>query len=77
MTAIFNATKAHSRNLASFVFIYKSLMAIQKFVRGREENGHSFLAGLVGGYMVFGENNNINNQIVLYLFSRVLVGLPK
>ncbi|CAG8636651.1 8187_t:CDS:2, partial [Acaulospora morrowiae] len=42
-----------------------------------EHNSHSFIAGLVGGYYVFGENNNINQQIVLYVFARIMIGLAK
>ncbi|KAF7727619.1 hypothetical protein EC973_007380 [Apophysomyces ossiformis] len=75
---IFKATKQHAKNLGTFATIYQSLMYIQKKLNGDKEAGyHSFLAGLVGGYYVFGENNNINQQIVLYLFSRVVMALVK
>ncbi|KAI9228584.1 MAG: peroxisomal membrane protein 4-like protein [Piptocephalis tieghemiana] len=75
---IFKATKTHSRNLAFFVTIYKSLMLLQKHLAGDKElSFHSFLAGLIGGYLVFGEDNSINQQMILYLFSRVMVGLVK
>ncbi|RUS16028.1 Tim17/Tim22/Tim23/Pmp24 family-domain-containing protein [Endogone sp. FLAS-F59071] len=115
---IYKATKQHATNLGSFVFIYKTLMLLQKKANGdKQANIHPFLAGLIGGYIVFGENNNINNQvirmegrnysfcsrvrrgrhssiarvlltffslfniiiaqIVLYLFSRIMVGLAK
>jgi peroxisomal membrane protein 4 len=78
---ILRATQQHSRNLMKFVFIYKSLMVLIRRARSSkvpvERSYDSFLAGTVGGAIVFGENNNINNQIVLYLFSRILVGLAK
>jgi peroxisomal membrane protein 4 len=74
---ILKATYFHSRNLACFVFIYKTLMALQKHIRGKEDKQDPFVAGFIGGYIIFGENNNINNQIVLYLFSRILVGFAK
>ncbi|KAJ1922381.1 hypothetical protein IWQ60_006572 [Tieghemiomyces parasiticus] len=75
---VFKATRAHAQNLGAFVTIYKSLMfALRKLSGNKEASHHSFLAGLVGGYVVFGENNNINNQIVMYLFSRVAIGLAK
>jgi peroxisomal membrane protein 4 len=74
---VLEATYKHSRNLAFFVTIYKSLMALQRFIRGKEASSDSFFAGLIGGYIIFGDNNNINMQIVLYLFSRILVGLAK
>ncbi|KAJ3333708.1 Peroxisomal membrane protein 4 [Blyttiomyces sp. JEL0837] len=77
MKFILKATYQHSRNLAVFVTIYKSLMALQRLIKGKENSGDSFVAGLVGGYIVFGEDNNINQQIVLYLFSRIMVGIAK
>ncbi|CAM0140563.1 hypothetical protein VKS41_006582 [Umbelopsis sp. WA50703] len=75
---IFNATKQHAKNLGLFVTIYKTLLLVQKKMNGGKQlDVHSFFAGIVGGYYVFGTNNNINQQIVLYLFSRVLIGLAK
>ena len=38
---------------------------------------HAFIAGGVGGYFVWGRYNSLNQQILLYLTSRVLVGLWK
>ncbi|KAI8873907.1 peroxisomal membrane protein 4 [Ramicandelaber brevisporus] len=75
---ILDATKAHAKNLAFFVTIYKTLMYLLRNINGGiEHSTHSFLAGLVGGYCVFGENTNLNQQIVLYVFSRVVIGLAK
>lgn len=42
-----------------------------------EEPIHSFLAGAIGGYFVWGRYSSVNYQIVLYLTSRILVGLWK
>jgi hypothetical protein len=45
---------------------------------GHPENVfHSFVAGAVGGYLIWGRYSSVNYQIVLYLTSRVLVGLGK
>ncbi|KAJ3294384.1 Peroxisomal membrane protein 4 [Borealophlyctis nickersoniae] len=74
---IFKATYQHSRNLAFFVTIYKTLLAAQRIIKGKEHNFDAFFAGLIGGYIVFGKNNNVNMQIVLYLFSRIMVGAAK
>ncbi|KAJ3220701.1 Peroxisomal membrane protein 4 [Chytriomyces hyalinus] len=74
---IMKATYQHSRNLALFVTLYKTLMVVQRRVKGKEDGFDSFFAGLVGGYFVFGEDNNINQQINMYLLSRVSVGLAK
>ncbi|RUS29507.1 Tim17/Tim22/Tim23/Pmp24 family-domain-containing protein [Jimgerdemannia flammicorona] len=61
---IYKATKQHAKNLGSFVFIYKTLMLLQKKANAdKEANLHPFIAGVIGGYIVFGENNNINNQV--------------
>jgi len=60
---IFDATKTHSLNLGRFVFIYKSLMAAQKYIHQKEQSHHAFVAGLIGGYFVFGEYSNINYQV--------------
>eukprot|EP00127_Corallochytrium_limacisporum_P005716 Clim_evm95s210 gene=Clim_evmTU95s210 len=74
---IFRATKQHARNLGTFVFIYKTLNLALRKVTGVEkmQEWHPFVAGLIGGYYVFGENNNVNNQINMYLFSRIIFGL--
>ncbi|KAJ3220264.1 Peroxisomal membrane protein 4 [Dinochytrium kinnereticum] len=74
---IFKATYQHSRNLALFVTIYKSLMAALRHLKGKEDDADAFVAGLVGGYIIFGKDNNINQQIVLYLFSRIMMGIAK
>ncbi|KAJ3415999.1 hypothetical protein HDV05_003596 [Chytridiales sp. JEL 0842] len=74
---VFKATYQHSRNLAFFVTIYKSLMLLQRVIKGKEDGADPFVAGLIGGYIIFGEDNNINQQIVLYLFSRISMGLAK
>lgn len=60
---VLKATKQHARNLAFFATIYKTLLIVQRRMHGKERPLDSFLAGLVGGYMVFGENNNVNQQV--------------
>jgi hypothetical protein len=70
---IFQATYTHSKNLAVFVFIYKSLMALQKSLNGGHElSSHSFWSGLIGGYFVFGKYSNVNYQVLLLLLIRLL-----
>ena len=75
MKTILKLTYQHSRNLAFFVTIYKSLLLAQKKLKGYEHHTDSLIAGVIGGYLIFGENNPVNNQIVLYLFSRIMTGL--
>ena len=38
---------------------------------------HSLIAGATGGYIIWGRYSSVNHQIVLYLASRILVGLSK
>jgi len=74
---IWEATYTHSRNLALFVFTYKSLTALLREMESKPKEYHSFVAALIGGYLVFGKYNKVNEQINLYLLSRVLYGLAK
>ncbi|KAL3842191.1 hypothetical protein ACJMK2_020233 [Sinanodonta woodiana] len=74
---IIEATFTHSKNLALFVFIYKSLMSLMEQIQFKREQYHPFLAAFLGGYLIFGKYNKVNEQINLYVFSRVLYGLAK
>ncbi|KAA1468562.1 peroxisomal membrane protein 4 [Dentipellis sp. KUC8613] len=70
---IFKATKSHALNLAKFVALYKTFLLLQKRMNGgKERSPDTFFAGLLGGYIVFGDRNAINEQIVLYVCSRVV-----
>lgn len=70
---IIKATRTHATSLATFVTIYKLILLIQRRANGgKEKKADSFIAGLIGGYFVFGNRNAINEQIVLYVASRVL-----
>lgn len=61
---IFKATKQHAKNLGTFATIYKAAMFALKRLNGNKEADiHPFIAGLLGGYYVFGENNSINQQV--------------
>ncbi|XP_036683297.1 peroxisomal membrane protein 4 isoform X1 [Balaenoptera musculus] len=73
--AILQATYTHSRNLASFVFTYKGLCALQSHLQGETYQVHSFVAAFLGGVLVFGNNSSINSQINMYLMSRLLFAL--
>jgi len=73
LKSIFRATKLHATNLCKFVTIYKALLLLQRKLNGgKERTQDTFFAGLFGGYLVFGERNAINEQIVLYVCSRVV-----
>jgi hypothetical protein len=46
---------------------------------GKERHYDAFLAGLLGGYVVFGRDihNSVSQQIVIYVFARVCLALAK
>lgn len=70
---VYRATRQHAVNLARFVTLYKTLLLVQKKANGgKEKRADTFLAGLIGGYLVFGDRTAINEQIVLYVCSRVM-----
>jgi Tim17/Tim22/Tim23/Pmp24 family len=77
---VLKATTQHSRNLATFVTIYKGTMyLLRRANSGKEREADSFVAGLLGGYMVFGRGSqsSVNQQIVIYVFARVALALAK
>jgi peroxisomal membrane protein 4 len=81
LLAIFKATKLHAFNLAKFAFLYKTSMLAMKNVNGKEQSIHPFIAGLFGGYWVFGHGkaafSSVSQQIVIYVFARVVLGMAK
>jgi hypothetical protein len=63
---IYRATKQHALNLAKFVSIYKTLLLLQKKTNGgKQRSADTFIAGLLGGYVVFGNRNAVNEQASL------------
>ncbi|KAJ2968199.1 hypothetical protein NQ176_g9296 [Zarea fungicola] len=78
---VFRATKKHASNLARFATIYKlSMLALKRFgpTPGKEGPLDSFFAGLLGGYIVFGQRSprtgkisSVSQQIVIYIFALV------
>lgn len=64
MRVIYRATRQHAFNLAKFVTLYKTILLLQrKANNGKERNSDTFIAGLIGGYFVFGERNAVNEQV--------------
>lgn len=67
---VLKATRQHARNLATFSVIYKSTMlALQRLAPGgtrKEGQYDSFVAGLLGGYVVFGRSrSSVTQQVTL------------
>ncbi|KAL4784690.1 Tim17/Tim22/Tim23/Pmp24 family-domain-containing protein [Aspergillus varians] len=79
---VLKATRQHARNLAVFCLIYKTSMLTLRNINpagvGKERQYDSFFAGLMGGYAVFGRHkSSITQQIVIYIFARVVLGFAK
>lgn len=78
---ILKATFQHARNLATFATVYKSVLLLLRTTstKGTESSPHTFVAGLIGGYMVFGRGiqSSVNQQIVIYVFARVVLALAR
>ncbi|KAL2019475.1 hypothetical protein VTK56DRAFT_9591 [Thermocarpiscus australiensis] len=84
---VFRATRTHARNLAKFATIYKATCLLLKHygaTPGKEGPYDSFIAGLLGGYVVFGQRSkrsgrisSVNQQIVIYVFARVALALAR
>jgi len=82
---VLKATRTHARNLATFAVIYKAMMLVLRHSAPlsssprKEASYDTLLAGLIGGYTVFGRGiqSSVNQQIVIYVFARVVLGLAK
>lgn len=68
---ILRATKQHALNLGTFTPLYKFItIALRRLFeavggKGDVPKWHSLVAGLVGGYVVFGERTPVNEQVSL------------
>ncbi|KOS16969.1 Peroxisomal membrane protein 4 [Escovopsis weberi] len=83
---VLRATRKHATNLAKFASIYKTVMLLLKHfgpTPGKEGPYDPFFAGLLGGYLVFGQRSkkgnisSISQQIVIYIFARVVLALAR
>ncbi|KAG7402194.1 Peroxisomal membrane protein 4 [Phytophthora boehmeriae] len=86
LSGVVRLTFEHSKNLALFVGIYKTVLLL---LRTHQKHGlglpvtaplgrpgahwHAAVAGGIGGYLVGGCYSSVNFQIIMYLMSRVLI----
>ncbi|KAI0483372.1 Tim17/Tim22/Tim23/Pmp24 family-domain-containing protein, partial [Xylariaceae sp. FL0804] len=85
LALVLRATRTHARNLATFAALYKGArFALKHYgpTPGKEGHYDSLLAGLLGGYVVFGGRSprsgkvsSVNQQICVYVFARVVLAL--
>jgi hypothetical protein len=78
---VLRATRMHARNLGLFALVYKLSMQLLRSTRSTPLEHHydAFIAGLAGGYLVFGRtiHNSVSQQIVIYVFARVMLAVAK
>jgi len=77
---VFKATRQHARNLGLFALVYKACLIILRMTNDGAKNRSidPFLAGAAGGYYVFGKHkSSVSQQIVTYVFARVMLGAGK
>ncbi|RDW60234.1 peroxisomal membrane protein 24 [Coleophoma crateriformis] len=81
---IYRATRTHAQNLAKYATIYKTTMMLLKHfggTPGKEGRYDTLIAGLLGGYVVFGRRSkhghisSVSKQIVIFVFARVCLSL--
>lgn len=61
---IIKATRMHSFNLMKFASLYKFLQIVLRRTNGgKARSMDSFIAGIVGGWVVFGERTAVNEQV--------------
>ncbi|KAI2602349.1 peroxisomal membrane protein 4 [Hypoxylon sp. NC1633] len=86
LSLVLRATRTHARNLARFAFVYKLTCYVLKHhgaTPGKEGRYDALVAGLLGGYLVFGGRSrhgripSVNQQIVVYVFARVVLALAR
>ncbi len=39
------------------------MLAVMRLIEGKSQPIHSAIAGFVGGYLIWGENNKVNSQV--------------
>jgi len=86
VSLIFAATRKHAANLAKYATVYKVTMLLLKRMGatpGKEGPYDTLFAGMLGGYLVFGQRSkkghvsSVSKQIVIFVFARACLSLAK
>ena len=67
-------TFQHGSKLAKYVALYKLTLALLRRISKGTRKWHFFIAGCLCGYYIFKNRTPIDQQLILYLLSRNLVG---
>lgn len=79
-------TVEHATKLARFAAIYKTILFLLKFIHPWSKHNvighpqhlwHASVAGAIGGYYSWGDSTSVNQQMLLYLSSRILLATWK
>lgn len=62
---IIQATRQHSVRLCTYVAIYKTCLLILRdlFHEGKQSSADPFIAGMLGGWYMFGDRTPVNEQV--------------
>lgn len=72
---ILKMTAEHSLRLGAFVLVYKTVQLLLRKLEGKNTAVHNFIAGILGSYVINLDGDTpVNQQITLYIISRVVLG---
>mmetsp|Transcript_19309 Transcript_19309/g.31620 ORF Transcript_19309/g.31620 Transcript_19309/m.31620 type:complete len:193 (+) Transcript_19309:133-711(+) len=67
----------HAKGLSLFAVIYKGVTCLLRHAFGTDSLAWTMIGGFIGGALIFGGETAVNQQIVLYLFSRVATAIGR
>lgn len=72
---ILTATRQHASRLGMYVALYKTVMIVLRdlFHNGKQSPNDSFIAGLIGGWYMFGERTPVNEQVRIELLTQIVL----
>jgi len=76
LALIVKLTRQHAVNLGCYAALYKLILYLESKLH-KETSSDSLIAGLIGGYLIFGDGSPVSQQINLYVFGRVAMALAK
>eukprot|EP00667_Euglena_gracilis_P017680 EG_transcript_18667 len=74
---VVDATKSHAVRLGTHVAIVKATLVLLSVLQGGPTPRQALVGGFIGGWIVWGDESPLAEQVNLYLMSRVLLGLVR
>lgn len=76
LSKVVTATRQHATRLGMYVALYHFFILVQRKMNlGKEDNLDPLIAGMLGGWIMFGDLTPVNEQIVLYCIGRIASAL--